>query len=90
MTSVAIVGLKPNQADKIRTEYSDQLDLKFILANTPAKQIRLTAESSDHVVLMTKFIDHETTDAVRKHDGVTFCNGGMSSLQLKLDDLIGC
>ena len=88
MTSVTIVGLKPNQKTEIEKEYGSRLDLTFICADTPGQQMAATAASSDHVVLMTKWISHGATRGLRHHDGLTYCNGGPSSLKLKLDQFL--
>ena len=84
---VTIIGLLPQQANTIRSIYDDKLDLKFIEVDTSTIKIRSTAESSDQVVLMTKFISHEIRNALRKHD-LVHCNGGVSSLKLKLDAML--
>lgn len=86
---VTVVGLLPQQANRIEQDYGDRVDLRFILSNTPAKKMAATAESSDHVILMTKFISHEIQTTMRKHDGLERCNGGVSSLGAKLDQLLG-
>lgn len=84
---ITIVGLLPQQADTIRSIYGDELDLRFIEVDTSASRVRATAESSDKVVLMTKFIPHEMQSTLRKHD-LVYCNGGVSSLKLALDVML--
>lgn len=84
---VTIVGLLPMQANKIKSLYGDELNLQFITAETSPTQMQLTAESSDQVILMTKFIPHEAQTALRKLD-LVYCNGGVSSLKLKLDAML--
>lgn len=86
--SVAIVGLLPSQAGRVQSAYGDQLDLRFIGSDTSIPRARATAESSDQVILMTKFISHDLQDALRKHDGLTFCNGGVSSVNQRLDEIL--
>jgi hypothetical protein len=81
---VTIIGLLSQQANTIRSIYGDKLDLKFIEVDTSTIKMRATAETSDQVVLMTKFIPHEIQTALRKHD-LVYCNGGVSSLKLILD-----
>lgn len=83
---VTIVGLLPVQANKIKSLYGDELNLQFITAETSPTQMQLTAESSDQVILMTKFIPHEAQTALRKLD-IVFCNGGVSSLKVILSKL---
>ena len=84
---ITIIGLLPQQANTIRDIYGDGMDLRFIEVDTPTSKIRATAETSDQVVLMTKFIPHEIQTALRKHD-LVFCNGGVSSLKLTLDAML--
>lgn len=84
---VTIVGLLPVQANKIKSLYGDDLNLQFITAETSPAQMQLTAESSDQVILMTKFIPHDAQTALRKLD-LVYCNGGVSSLKLKLDAML--
>lgn len=84
---VTIVGLLPQQANIIRSIYGEELDLKFIDVDTSASKMRATAETSDQVVLMTKFISHEVQSNLRQHD-LVYCNGGVSSLKLKLDAML--
>jgi hypothetical protein len=74
------------QANTIRGIYGDMADLQFLASGQPPK-IQAAAESSDQVIVMTKFISHETQTALRKHD-LVFCNGGVSSLKLKLDAML--
>lgn len=81
---ITIVGLLPRQANTIRSLYGADLDLKFIEVDTSTAKMKATAESSDQVVLMTKFIPHEVQTALREHD-LIYCNGGVSSLKALLD-----
>lgn len=84
--SVTIVGLKGNQVDSVKSSFGDQVDLKFVKDRPPA-QIRATAESSDYVVLMTKFVSHNTLKALKGCD-MEYCHGGTSSLELKLTEIL--
>ena len=86
---VTVVGLLPVQANRVQADFGDKVDLKFIRSDTTAQKIAATAESSDYVILMTKFISHEIQSALRKHDGLNYCNGGVSSVGVKLDELLG-
>lgn len=83
---ITIVGLLPRQANTIRSLYEGELDLRFVEVDTSTAKMVATAESSDQVVLMTKFIPHGVQTALREHD-LVYCNGGVSSLKLILDDL---
>lgn len=86
--SVTIIGLLPRQAEQVAAVYGDEADLKFVSVDMAASRIKATAESTDHVILMTKFMPHEVQAAVRKHEGLTYCNGGVSSVNMKLDQLL--
>lgn len=87
LPKITIVGLLPQQANTIRGIYGEDLDLRFVEVDTSTSKMRATAETSDQVVLMTKFIPHEVQTALRKHD-LVYCNGGVSSLKLALDAMI--
>lgn len=87
--SVTIIGLLPRQAEQVAAAYGEEADLRFLSVDMAASRIRATTESSDHVILMTKFMPHEVQTAVRKHEGLTYCNGGVSSVNLKLEMLLG-
>lgn len=86
LPKITIVGLLAQQANTIKKLYGDDLDLRFIEVDTSTSKIKATAETSDQVVLMTKFIPHEVQTALRKHD-LVYCNGGVSSLKLQLDEI---
>lgn len=86
--SVTIVGLLPRQAERVHNEYGGEVDLQFAYVNDSMAKIRTTAESSDHVILMTRFIPHDIQVALRGHGGLTYCNGGTSSVGAKLDELL--
>ena len=85
---VTIIGLLPAQAGRVQSDYGDKFDLRFVRTDTAMPKIRATAESSDVVILMTKFIPHDIQSVLRKHDGLNFCNGGTSSVGFKLDEIL--
>jgi hypothetical protein len=87
--TVAVIGLLPRQAERVAAEYGEDLDLRFIRTDTAMQKIRATVESSDHILIMTKFAPHDIQDGLRKHGGMEFCNGGTSSVGRKLDELLG-
>lgn len=87
--SVTIIGLLPRQAERVEEAYGEGIDLRFVMVDTSMHKIKATAESSDQVILMTKFMPHDIQATLRKHEGLTYCNGGVSSLGLKLDELLG-
>jgi len=86
--NVAIVGLMPWQASKVESNYGKEIDLRFIETDTAPSRASSIAQSSDHVILMTKFIPHGIQNALRGHDGLAFCNGGVSSVNAQLDELL--
>ena len=85
---VTVIGLLPAQARRIEDQFGDRLDLRFLDVDTSMHKIKATAESSDHVLLMTKFMPHDVQAAMRKHDGLEYCNGGVSSCNLKLTEIL--
>lgn len=88
LPKVAIVGLLPGQAECIRSDYADKLDLSFVESKATTATIQSTANGADHVLLWTKYNSHRATKALHGHAGLDFFHGGMSSLKLKLDDIL--
>lgn len=86
--TVTIVGLLPGQADRVQSTYETKIDFKFLGVDESMHRIKATAESTEHLILMTKFLPHEIQTALRKHEGLIFCNGGLSSVGMKLDRLL--
>lgn len=89
LPSVTVVGLLPVQSNKVQAEYGDVIDLQFMDAETSPARVKSVAQSSDHVILMTKFIPHNLQNALRKHEGLIFCSGGVSSVGARLDAILG-
>lgn len=87
-SKVSIVGLMPGQTHGIKSDYGSAIDLRFIETDTAPSRVQSIASSSDHVILMTRFIPHDVQNALRKHDGLLFCNGGISAVKLMLDDIL--
>jgi thiamine monophosphate kinase len=87
--SVAVIGLLPRQAERVSALYGEDLELRFIQTDTAMQKIRATVESTDHVLIMTKFTPHDIQDGLRKRGKMEFCNGGTSSVGQKLDELLG-
>jgi len=87
--TVAVIGLLPRQAERVSALYGDDIDLRFVQTDTAMPKIRASVESTDHVLIMTKFTPHDIQDGLRKHRGMEFCNGGTSSVGQKLDELLG-
>jgi hypothetical protein len=86
---LTIIGLISNQETKIRDEFKEKFDLTFVSSSEKnnSKKITTSVEGADSVILMTKFAAHGTQDMVRKHPGLVFLNGGVSSLKAKLSSL---
>lgn len=87
LPSITVVGLMPEQARKVQEHFGDAFDLHFLKSETALGRVRSVSESSDHVILMTKFITHNMQDALRGHDGLIFCPGGVSSVDAILAKL---
>lgn len=88
--TVTVIGLLPRQAERVEEAYGDQFDLRFIKAekDIAMRRITSTAESSDHILLMTKFVAHDICAALKGHDGIEYCNGGTGSVNLKLSEIL--
>jgi len=87
--TVTVVGLLPRQAERVAAAYGGELELRFVGTSETMQKIRATAESSDHVLVMTKFIPHDVQDGLKKRGTVEYCNGGTSSVGQKLDQILG-
>ena len=86
--SVAIVGLLPGQVSRIDAQYGDKLNMCYIDADRSRPKVQATAASSDHVIVMTRFVSHETQAAVRGHSGLIYCNGAESAVKHQPDALL--
>lgn len=88
--TVAVIGLLPRQAARVEEAYGDQFDLRFIKAETDMamRRVKATAGSSEHVILMTKFVPHDVCCALKGHEGLEYCNGGIGSVNLKLSEIL--
>jgi len=85
LPTVTIVGLNGCQIDAIKSSHP-----RAIYTFLTAEQAKGRAvQSNDHVILMTKFINHSAADKYRKAGPVHFCNGGISELRTLLNGLIG-
>lgn len=87
-TSVTIVGLTPQQARRVEAQFAGQLDINCIDAGLSHSKIQAAAESSDYVVVMTRFLPHKAQTAVREHGGLIFCNGAETAVKQQLDQLV--
>lgn len=81
---ITVIGLKPDQERLIEREFVHH-EFSFISSTSGKKT--LSVPNTDSVLLMTKFCSHSQQDAVREHPGLTFVNGGLSSLRELLRNL---
>lgn len=84
---VLIVGLLPQQAGMIQTEFGNDLNLKFWKEGSLG-QLRKTAQSADFVLLFTSKISHDATNAVASvNKNMIRVVGGMTTLREKLTEI---
>lgn len=81
---VLIIGLLPQQAGLVSTEFGEALDLSFAGADDNVGKIKAQAAQAGEVLAMTKFISHSCEDLVKAHPGYSRVAGGMSALRDKL------
>ena len=85
--AVLIVGLLPQQAGLIQTEFGEHLNLKFWKEGSLI-QLKNTAKQSDFVLLFTSKISHDATNAVSSvNNNMIRIAGGMTSLREKLTEI---
>ena len=85
--SVLIVGLLPQQAGMIQTEFGENLNLKF-WKDGSLGQLKKTAQASDFVLLFTSKISHDATNVVASvNNNVIRVAGGMTTLREKLTEI---
>jgi hypothetical protein len=84
---VLVVGLLPNQAGIVQSEFFEAFDIRFAESDTPTKRLESMAHDCDRVMLMTNFISHSTQDAVKKHPGFERIQGGVSKVKDRLTEL---
>jgi hypothetical protein len=84
---VLVVGLLPNQAGIVQSEFYEAFDIRFAESDTPTKRLESMASDCDRVMLMTNFISHSTQDAVKKHPGFERIQGGVSKVKDRLTEL---
>lgn len=86
---VLIIGLLPQQAGLVSTEFGEALDLSFAGADDNVGKIKAQAAQAGEVLAMTKFISHSCEDLVKAHPGYSRVAGGMSALRDKLTAIFG-
>ncbi|MHB1665994.1 hypothetical protein [Thiomonas sp.] len=88
MPKVLIVGLLNQQADQIRKQFGERLDLRFWAADRPNPQLQALLDSADVVVGATKFITHSIDGALTRSKNYIRMHGGVSRLRLQLKELL--
>jgi len=78
---VMVVGIMGEVAYEVNSEYGEMLDLRFYKTEDNFSLVRSQSKNCDYVVLMTKFINHGHQDCVRDHEGLIFCNGGVTQMK---------
>src|ERR1035437_7766561 len=75
-----LVGLLPQQAMIVSQRLSDQCDIRF-WQDDGTNKLKSSCGWADQVVIMTKFISHNTQEVI-KHSGKPLlqCNGGVTDL----------
>lgn len=74
--TVTVIGLKGQQVTTIEQSYPE-LDITFMATQEAIGRKTVT---SDHTVLMTKFINHSAQNKYRNAKNLAYCNGGVSEL----------
>lgn len=83
LPTVTIIGLNGQQVEAIKSNYP-----KAIYCFMTAEEAKTRpAQHNDHVILMTKFINHAVQTKYRKHPNLHYCNGGVSELKTLLHGL---
>lgn len=78
---VLIVGLLPQQAHEIESEFSEMLHLSFVQSDENKDKLKHRLDGADTVIVMTKFVSHSHSDITKRHNNVVNINGGVSSLK---------
>lgn len=87
---VTIIGLLPGQASMISKEYGEHLHIKFAdSSHLEPGRLRAICSSSYATVALLNFISHSQHD-IAKMASTNFLpvKGGMSSVRLKLDEVV--
>lgn len=83
LPTVTIIGLNGQQIDAVKSSYP-----RAMYCFMTAEQAKTRpAQFNDHVILMTKFINHSVQSKYRKHPNMHYCNGGVSELKTLLHGL---
>lgn len=80
LPTVTIIGLNGQQVDAIKSSCPNAI---YCFMTAEEAKTR-PAQHNDHVILMTKFINHAVQTKYRKHPNLHYCNGGVSDLKHQL------
>lgn len=88
LPKVAIIGLLPDQVHMIEQEFKEMLDVRCHTTDYARGRGRIIAHGADVVVLMTKFISHDTQESVKPYaKRLELVSGGMTALRECLENL---
>jgi hypothetical protein len=80
LPTVTIIGLNGQQIDAIKSSYPRAMYCFMTAEEAKTRPVQF----NDHVILMTKFINHSVQTKYRKHPNLHYCNGGVSDLKHQL------
>ena len=80
LPTVTIIGLNGQQIDAIKSSYPRAMYCFMTAQEAKTRPVQF----NDHVILMTKFINHSVQTKYRKHPNLHYCNGGVSDLKHQL------
>ena len=80
LPTVTIIGLNGQQIDAIKSSYPKAMYCFMTAEEAKTRPVQF----NDHVILMTKFINHSVQTKYRKHPNLHYCNGGVSDLKHQL------
>lgn len=85
---IVIVGLAPDVANRIITDYGNRINLTILPLNVNAKRLKAVCKNR-HVILMTAFSSHSITNTIKAvTDNLVTVGNGVSSLTRVLDATI--
>lgn len=77
---IVVAGLLPGQIRLIDSKFNEVFDLRFWKVTEPIAMLKSTLVSADHVVVLTKFVNHSVTEVTSQHNHILI-PGGLSSLR---------
>ncbi len=85
---ILIGGLLPRQQRVIESDLPAGTDLRFVDSNISPLQWARAAKNCDHTIVVTKFISHKHTDALRRANiHFIMCPGGTGLLKTMLKEI---